>query len=116
MRKNDNILWVLKGGLIVLFSFYMVGTTLFFHEHNIGNERIVHSHPFKDADHNHSTSEIFLIGQLSYFASTDDVVPQFNLETPVVLLDYLNSKTTNLFLSKLYFLTLSPRAPPVSAA
>ena len=122
MRKHNNISgalkisWALKWGLIVLFSFYMAGITLFFHGHDIGNERIVHSHLFGDADHKHSASEYVLIEQLNHFASTADIVPQFDLNTPVVVLDDLNSRATDPFIPKLYFLTISPRAPPASAA
>lgn len=116
MRKNNNIPCAVKWGLIVLFSFYMAGITLFYHEHCIGNVRIVHSHPFGDADHHHSASEFLLIAQLNHFASTADIVPQFDLNPSVVVLDDLNGRATDHVIPKLYFLTSSPRAPPASAA
>jgi len=102
--------------MTTLFSFYMAGITLFFHEHNIDNERIIHSHPFAKADHTHSSSEYLLIEQLNHFVSTADIVLQFDLKTPVVLLDTQGSKATDHFIPKLYLLTISPRAPPSQAA
>jgi hypothetical protein len=105
----------LKWGLVILFSFYIAGITLFFHEHNIGNERVVHSHLFADADHKHSASGYFLIEQLNNFASTADILSQFDLKIPVVT-GFLNSKSTDHFSPKFYFLTISLRAPPASVA
>lgn len=116
MRKNNDISCPLKWGLVILFSFYMVGIKLFFHEHDIGNERVVHSHLFADVDHTHSASGYFLIEQLNHFVSIADIVLQIDLNTPVVLLDCLNSRATDLFIPKPYFLTTSPRAPPALAA
>ncbi|MGI6573306.1 MAG: hypothetical protein ACOX19_07815 [Fermentimonas sp.] len=116
MRKNYIIPCAVKWGLIVLFSLYMTGITLFYHEHRIGNARIVHSHPFGDDDHHHSASDFFLIAQLNHFASTADIVPRFDLNTPIVVLDDLNGRAIDPFIPKLYFLTLSSRAPPASVA
>ncbi len=59
--------------LLVIF-FWLGGTTLFIHKHDIDGKGIVHSHPYAgDADgHGHSANNILLINKLANLDFTVD--------------------------------------------
>lgn len=52
--------------LLLTIGFYLGGSTLFVHSHNIDGIKIVHSHPFSGnpASHSHSSSSVDTISRL----------------------------------------------------
>lgn len=62
--------------LLVVFLAFYASITLFPHVHHIGNEYIVHSHPFKKdskgnpVGHSHTKGQLRVIHLLSSFIST----------------------------------------------
>lgn len=56
--------------LLLLFVSYYGGITLFRHAHQLGENTIVHSHPYSGScEHTHSAGELRFIQQLSLFLS-----------------------------------------------
>ena len=56
--------------LLLLFVSYYGGITLFRHAHQLGESKIVHSHPHtRDCGHTHNAAEFQFIQQLSLFLS-----------------------------------------------
>lgn len=53
-------------GVILLFvyAFFFASTNFFYHAHQIGGSKILHSHPFSTQGHSHTTNQIFLINQI----------------------------------------------------
>lgn len=60
--------------LLILMSGYVGSVIAFTHIHTIDGVRIVHSHPFKDAHHEHTPQQTVLFHELSHL---DVVIPPF---------------------------------------
>lgn len=63
--------------MLVLFSTYFLGITLFTHTHVIDNVLVVHSHPYNplsDKPHTHTTASLILIEEITHF-SVSDITP-----------------------------------------
>ena len=54
--------------LLLTIGFYLGGSTLFVHSHNIDGIKIVHSHPFSGnpSSHSHSSSSVDTVSRLQY--------------------------------------------------
>ncbi len=50
---------------MMLYLVFQVGITLFPHVHIVNGEKVVHSHPYSSANHNHSGDSIATIARLS---------------------------------------------------
>lgn len=57
--------------LLILLMSYKVGVTMFVHAHDIDGTMVVHSHPFTSSSHNHSSTQVIAIGQLSTFTGVE---------------------------------------------
>lgn len=64
MLRKERIIAFL---LLLTIGFYLGGSTLFIHSHNIDGRSIVHSHPFSGtpASHSHSTTSFDTISRLA---------------------------------------------------
>lgn len=66
--------------LLTIMSGYLFSIVTFTHVHTIDGVRIVHSHPFKDAHHQHSPQQTILFHALTHY---DCIVPcpsRFNFD------------------------------------
>lgn len=63
MRRNKNIISLL---LITLFVWYYAGTTMCYHTHIVNGVKIVHSHPFPNSTHSHSTASYQIISHFAH--------------------------------------------------
>ncbi len=62
--------------LAALYLSYFVGTHFFVHTHQLPTRMVVHSHPFANHPHSHSTLELQIIDELStYTCLIDDLQP-----------------------------------------
>lgn len=66
LRKTGTLL------LLLLFTAYVSGTSLFIHTHIVGGTTVTHSHPYKGSSdsHTHSAQQFNAIASLSHFAAT----------------------------------------------
>lgn len=71
---------ILELFLFLLFAAYLGEISLFTHTHVVNGVTIVHSHPFKDAEH-HSTTELITISVLTAFEATGSTV-SYIIEAP----------------------------------
>lgn len=96
--------------LLVLFTTYRVGTTLFVHAHHIDGILVTHSHPNK-GEHSHTTAAFTTLDRLSFFHPA--LPDQFTEVTVVYTL--IDENRTNLITgscSRLVAGNQSLRAPP----
>ncbi len=54
----------MSAGLVMLYLVFQVGITLFPHTHIVNGEKVVHSHPYSNANHNHSGDSAAAIARL----------------------------------------------------
>lgn len=47
--------------LLIFLSFYS-SSNLFWHTHIVGDQKVVHSHPFENSTHTHTASQLLTIG------------------------------------------------------
>ena len=52
--------------LALLLMGYVGNISFFMHEHEVGDIKIVHSHPYSSSSHNHTTNAITAISLLSH--------------------------------------------------
>ena len=71
--------------LILVYAFFFASTNLFYHSHQLADYKLVHSHPFSNPGHSHTSNQILLIGVLdsadfqeSAELSVPDAVPGFS--------------------------------------
>lgn len=100
--------------LLSVFALFFSGNLLFLHTHEIGDELVVHSHPYiPSASHTHSAGSLQTIAQLN------QGMGQLELEE-VLTLPSVESLITTLYFPdcqsfSIAILTVSAgRAPPVS--
>lgn len=74
---NDKWRKFLKIFLPVLFIIYLGGIITFTHIHIENGVTVVHSHPFKDANHKHTGSELQFLHQISTILLTGSIAPLF---------------------------------------
>lgn len=55
--------------LLILFTGYTAGVSLFYHSHVIKGVTYVHSHPFNKSGHTHTAVELDLIQHLNHLTS-----------------------------------------------
>ncbi len=51
--------------LLVLYVVFQAGITVFPHEHILNGEKLVHSHPYSNANHSHTSDQAVTIARLS---------------------------------------------------
>lgn len=96
--------------LTILFIGYVGNTFFFVHEHNVGDIKIVHSHPYTSY-HNHTANSVAIFSVLSHIAVIDDIVVE-SICPDERLLCILEQKQ-ELFRDYEGIYTLSLRAPPI---
>lgn len=65
VKMKNKVKSILSHLLLILFISYYGSITLFWHSHHLGNTIIVHSHPFNNAQHSHTTAQYDLIKVLT---------------------------------------------------
>lgn len=70
MRRLAKIINIL---MLAVYLVHFAGTTFFIHQHHLQNRTIVHSHPYKDPQHSHSSTQLQLISMLQDRTSTEAV-------------------------------------------
>lgn len=97
--------------LSILLIGYVGNTCFFVHEHEVGDIKIVHSHPYSSSSHSHSTNSITTISFLSHVVALADL----NLGglEPVERLLYILGYEQKLIYDFVATNVLSLRAPPV---
>ncbi len=63
--RTERRKYLLSVGLLVLYLVFQAGITVFPHVHIVNGEKVVHSHPYSSANHNHSGDSIATIARLS---------------------------------------------------
>lgn len=97
--------------LLVLLMSYKVGVTMFVHTHDVDGTMVAHSHPFTNANHSHSASQIVVIGQLSSFSGIEHKsYEEINIHhCSVEKIEIFNQ---DLYVINATWATTSLRAPP----
>lgn len=98
----------------VLFIWYLVSISCFFHTHIIAGEKVNHSHPFSN-EHQHSKSQADTISLLVNLSLLGDIHTHLHFGLPYYLLVLLPLVYSVSLLSNPYYLYRKFRAPPVSA-
>ena len=96
-----------------MYAFFFASTNLFYHTHRLANGIIVHSHPFSNPEHSHTTSQILLIDAIHsavYLESTELSVPE---RATVFFHQVVIDERAEHILSGLH-ISYSLRAPPAS--
>lgn len=104
IRKHISVL------LLVLFSCYFSGISLFPHTHIVNGGQVAHSHLGGSASHNHSDAQIKLIEFLSQFCA-DDIVEYCHVQTQQLQLSEVYTGYQQSTLEGSSY-TLSLRGPP----
>ncbi len=63
--RQGRIKYIISVCLLVLFTIYQTGITVFPHEHILNGEKLVHSHPYSNANHSHTSDQALSIARLS---------------------------------------------------
>lgn len=96
----------------LLFIWYMVSISSFYHSHNIGGVKVNHSHPFS-AEHQHSQNQIDTITLLSALSALGDILPNIELDALFSMCGVLLFLVAPLFIERISNRCKSLRAPPV---
>lgn len=95
----------------LLLIVYVGNTTFFIHEHNVGDLKIVHSHPYSSASHSHTANTFAAISLLSAITALSDIFIG-EIEVDERLLAVLEQETEQFFYFESIY-NLSLRAPPI---
>lgn len=69
----------------MLFLCYQVGIIAFTHVHYVNGVMVVHSHPSGSDKHEHTATQLLLIGQLSHVEmATADLAPTLSADCPLL--------------------------------
>ncbi len=63
--RTERRKYVLSLCLLTLYIVFQAGITVFPHEHILNGEKLVHSHPYSNANHSHTTDQAVVIARLS---------------------------------------------------
>lgn len=96
----------------LLFIWYMVSISSFYHSHNIGGVKVNHSHPFS-AEHQHSQNQIDTITLLSALSALGDILPNIEEDAHFSMCGVLLFLVAPLFVKEISSRCKSLRAPPV---
>lgn len=98
--------------LLLLFTMYQVGITMFTHVHYVNGVMIAHSHP-SHGKHTHSKTAIVVIDRFSVFHSLE-ADAHVCIEPVRPLLYGLDLQAEIPVITSIHLQILSLRAPPVS--
>ncbi len=110
MRTERNK-YLLSICLLALYVVFQAGISVFPHEHDLNGEKLVHSHPYSNANHTHTSDQAVTIARLS---SVQTLVAETslyqNVELPVLCL--LESCSGQIFVQAPHTRCVNLRAPP----
>ncbi len=66
--------------LLSLFLSYQVCITMFGHVHMVGGLMLVHSHPYKTAQHTHTDGQLHTLANLSHLVGVSPTQPSLQIE------------------------------------
>ncbi len=98
--------------LLVLYVVFQAGISVFPHEHILNGEKLVHSHPYSNANHSHTADQAVTIARLSS-VQTLEAQSAFSQEVdlPVLYALEFNEDSSKPKAPQTYCVGL--RAPPV---
>ncbi len=106
MRK-----YVMSLCLLVLYLVFQAGITVFPHEHILNGEKLVHSHPYSNADHSHTADQAVTIARLSSVQTlTAETVFCRDIVLPVLYSLETGSDSFNILAAHTRYVNL--RGPP----
>lgn len=115
VKREKAFIHIIRWFLPLLFIFFINGKAFFTHAHVINDAVVVHAHPFKKGEkstHNHTTKELIAIEFHTDGNSTDAIIANVEIDSPLLFVDNHKSiRKDNLLSSKennIIFL----RAPP----
>lgn len=97
--------------LTVLLIGYVGNTSFFIHEHEVGDIKIVHSHPYTSSSHSHTVNSFATISLLSHIVALMDVAVSES-DRKEQLIDILLQEQ-KCFCNIVTIGVLSLRAPPI---
>ncbi len=63
--RREKVRHIVSLCLLVLYVMFRAGMTVFPHEHILNGEKLVHSHPYSNANHTHTADQAVTIARLS---------------------------------------------------
>ncbi len=110
MRKDRNI-YTVSLGLLILYLVFQASTSVFPHTHIVEGKKMVHSHPYSSANHNHTEDQVTAIELLSGSQTLNVCVPFIQKVELPVLYDLEFSESPSV-LHEAFAHCVSLRAPP----
>ncbi len=110
MRKDRNK-YIVSLGLLILYLVFQAGTSVFPHTHIIDGEKMVHSHPYSSAGHDHTSDQVKVIELLSSGQTLKVQIP-FIQKVELPVLYELSFSEGPSILHDPYTRCVSLRAPP----
>ncbi len=95
----------------MLFTVFQAGITVFPHEHTLNGEKLVHSHPYSNANHNHSSDQATAIARLSS-VQTLKAECSVSQDVELPLLYAIKSDSYSIILKAPHTHCVNLRAPP----
>lgn len=99
----------------VLFLWYMVSISSFYHSHTVGGVQINHSHPFSK-EHQHSQHQIDTLSLLSNWSALGEILPNLQIGSLFALGGVLLIVLVPSFYREVSSCYKRFRAPPVMSA
>lgn len=104
VKRKKAFIHIIKWFLPLLFILFINGKALFTHAHVIDDIVVVHTHPFKKSEkstHNHTTKELIAIEFHTDGHSTDVVIENVEINSPLSIVDeHKFTRKDNFFSSK----------------
>jgi hypothetical protein len=98
--------------LLVLFIQYYFNLIYYQHFHWENNQLVVHSHPYKDLGHHHSSTDFQTIRtHISFSVLPFEPAPFLTNDFPVLKINLTEKNHT--FIKSIFWFTFSLRGPPV---
>ncbi len=109
--RQGRIRYIISVCLLALYTVFQLGITVFPHEHILNGEKLVHSHPYSNANHSHSSDQAVAIARLSSVQAlkAETSISQA-IERPMLYALELN--TYSIILKAPHTHCVSLRAPP----
>lgn len=103
---------IVSACLLLLFVAFQASVTLFPHTHFLGSEKLVHSHPYSNANHCHSGNQILSLDKLSAFQSLEAPTLSFE-ELALTVVRDIEFEPQDRACESEYLSQARLRAPPV---
>ncbi len=109
--RQGRIKYIISVCLLVLYTVFQLGITVFPHTHILNGEKLVHSHPYSNANHSHSSDQAVVIDRLSSVQTLKAEI-SFIRDVELPMLCALEPDTYSIILKAPHTHCVSLRAPP----